>query len=51
MLAKVAKRIPRRRIRARQAGKKLPSELYMSLTWDLGKKLTNHRDFDADVLS
>jgi len=30
--------------RRRQA-KKLPSELYKSLTWDQGKELTDHRRF------
>ena len=35
--------------------KKLPSELYKSLTWDRGKELTDHRRFslatDIDVYS
>jgi hypothetical protein len=32
-------------LRAHQAGKKLPSELYKSLTWDRGKELRDHRRF------
>jgi IS30 family transposase len=54
MLAKVANKDTRTVIAAliKQA-KKLPNELYKSLTWDRGKELTDHRRFtlatDIDV--
>ena len=54
MLAKVANKDTRTVVSAliRQA-KKLPSELYKSLTWDRGKELADHRRFtlatDIDV--
>ena len=54
MLAKVAKKDTRTVVSAliRQA-KKLPTELYKSLTWDRGKELADHRRFtlatDIDV--
>ena len=54
MLAKVASKDTQTVIAAliKQA-KKLPSELYKSLTWDRGKELTDHRRFtlatDIDV--
>ena len=46
MLAKVANKDTQTVISAliKQA-KKLPSELYKSLTWDRGKELTDHRRF------
>ena len=54
MLAKVANKDTQTVIAAliKQA-KKLPNELYKSLTWDRGKELTDHRRFtlatDVDV--
>ena len=54
MLAKVANKVTQTVIAAliKQA-KKLPNELYKSLTWDRGKELTDHRRFtlatDVDV--
>jgi len=46
MLAKVAGKDTRTVVTAliKQA-KKLPKELYKSLTWDRGKEFTNHRRF------
>jgi len=46
MLAKVAGKDTRTVVTAliKQA-KKLPKELYKSLTWDRGKELTDHRRF------
>ena len=46
MLAKVANKDTQTVVSAliKQA-KKLPSELYKSLTWDRGKELTDHRRF------
>jgi IS30 family transposase len=46
MLAKVANKDTQSVVSAliKQA-KKLPSELYKSLTWDRGKELTDHRQF------
>ena len=46
MLAKIpSTRHADRRQRADQAGKKLPDDLYQSLTWDRGKELTDHKRF------
>jgi IS30 family transposase len=43
----------RRRLALIKQAKKLPSELYNSVTWDQGKELTDHRRFslatDIDV--
>jgi IS30 family transposase len=46
MLAKVANKDTQTVVTAliKQA-KKLPNELYKSLTWDRGKELTDHRQF------
>ena len=54
MLAKVADKSTQTVISALiKQSKKLPSELYKSLTWDRGKELTDHRRFslatDIDV--
>jgi IS30 family transposase len=46
MLAKVAKRDTQTVITALiEQAKKLPDELYQSLTWDRGKELTDHKRF------
>jgi len=52
MLAKVAGKDTQTVVSAliRQA-KKLPKELYKSLTWDRGKKLTDHRRFTLATLT
>ena len=52
MLAKVANKDTQTVVSAliKQA-KKLPSELYKSLTWDRGKELTDHRRFTFCVMS
>jgi len=35
-------------VSAQSRSKKLPSELYRSLTWGRGKELTDHRRFTLD---
>src|SRR5258708_37300523 len=52
MLAKVANKDTRSVVSAliKQA-RKLPSELYKSLTWDRGKELSDHRRFTFAVIA
>jgi IS30 family transposase len=46
MLAKLANKETHTVVSARiKQAKKLPKELYKSLTWDRGKELTDHRRF------